>query len=284
MQVLAYDPYLSADVMRARGAAKVELDELMRRADFVSINCPLTAETRKLIGAREYALMQPTAYFITTARGSIHDEEALERALRDKKIAGAGLDVWEKEPPPAEHPLMKYDNVMVTAAHGRRHRAKPRARMGQIRRRADARCARRQAGAAHHQSAGLAGLCQALRAHLRLRAAAPAGGAELARLRGKCVIAGTAVPESRPRPGRDRFTRRASTAPDAAGSTVAARGVVIDCNNTPNGRRHVFRHLKRAGLAGLLLASALSRTRPRRRRMPGSTPNCSPPPRPRAAR
>jgi D-3-phosphoglycerate dehydrogenase / 2-oxoglutarate reductase len=114
MQVLAYDPYLSADVVRARGATKVELDELLRRSDFVSINCPLTPESRNLIGAREYALMQPTAYFITTARGSIHDEEALERALRDKKIAGAGLDVWEKEPPPAQHPLMKYDNVMVT--------------------------------------------------------------------------------------------------------------------------------------------------------------------------
>ena len=114
MQVLAYDPYLSADVLRARGATKVELDDLMRRADFVSINCPLTPESRNLIGADEYAQMKPTAYFITTARGSIHDEEALEQALRDKKIAGAGLDVWEKEPPAAEHPLMKYDNVMVT--------------------------------------------------------------------------------------------------------------------------------------------------------------------------
>ena len=87
--------------MRARGAEKVELDDLLRRSDFVSINCPLTAETRGMIGAREYALMQPHAYFITTARGFIHDEAALEQALRDKKIAGAGLDVWDKEPPPA---------------------------------------------------------------------------------------------------------------------------------------------------------------------------------------
>jgi D-3-phosphoglycerate dehydrogenase / 2-oxoglutarate reductase len=131
MQVLAYDPYLDADVVRARGATKVELDELLRRADFVSINCPLTPETRNLIGAREYALMQPTAYFITTARGSIHDEDALERALRDKKIAGAGLDVWDKEPPPAEHPLMKYDNVMVTP-HMAGVTREARARMGQI--------------------------------------------------------------------------------------------------------------------------------------------------------
>ncbi|MGB6536582.1 MAG: hydroxyacid dehydrogenase [Xanthobacteraceae bacterium] len=131
MQVLAYDPYLSAEVVRARGAAKVELDELMRRSDFVSVNCPLTPESRHLIGAKEYALMQPTAYFITTARGSIHDEEALEAALREKKIAGAGLDVWEKEPPPAAHPLMKYDNVIVTP-HMAGVTRESRARMGQF--------------------------------------------------------------------------------------------------------------------------------------------------------
>ena len=131
MEALAYDPYLNADVVRARGATKVELDELLRRADFVSINCPLTGESRKMIGAREYALMKPTAYFITTARGSIHDEEALEAALRDKKIAGAGLDVWEKEPPPAKHPLMKYDNVIVTP-HMAGVTIEARARMGRI--------------------------------------------------------------------------------------------------------------------------------------------------------
>ena len=117
--------------MRKRGAEKVELDELLRRADFVSINCPLTDETRKMIGAREYALMQPHAYFITTARGFIHDEEALERALADKKLAGAGLDVWGKEPPPADHPLMKYDNVLVTA-HMAGVTREARANMGKI--------------------------------------------------------------------------------------------------------------------------------------------------------
>jgi D-3-phosphoglycerate dehydrogenase len=131
MQVLAYDPYLSAEDIRARGAAKVELDELLRRSDFVSINCPLTDETRKMISACEYALMQPHAYFITTARGFIHDEEALERALRDKKIAGAGLDVWAKEPPPADHPLMKFDNVLVTA-HTAGVTREARANMGKI--------------------------------------------------------------------------------------------------------------------------------------------------------
>jgi D-3-phosphoglycerate dehydrogenase len=131
MKVLAYDPYVSAEVTKARGAEKVELDELLTRADFVSINCPLTPETRKLMGAREFALMKPDAFFITTARGSIHDEEALERALRDKKLAGAGLDVWEKEPPAASHPLMQYGNVMVTP-HMAGVTKEARIRMGRI--------------------------------------------------------------------------------------------------------------------------------------------------------
>jgi len=115
MRVLAYDPYLDAEEMRARGAEKVELDALLKGADFVSINCPLTDETRGMIGAREYALMRPHVIFITTARGFIHDEDALAQALRDKKIAGAGLDVWSKEPPPADHPLMQFSNVLATA-------------------------------------------------------------------------------------------------------------------------------------------------------------------------
>jgi D-3-phosphoglycerate dehydrogenase len=131
MKVLAYDPYLPAESVKARGAEKVELDELLKRSDFVSINCPLTPETRGLMGAREFALMRPDAYFITTARGSIHDEAALDKALHDKKIAGAGLDVWEKEPPPASHPLMKYDNVMVTP-HMAGVTVEARTKMGQI--------------------------------------------------------------------------------------------------------------------------------------------------------
>ncbi len=114
MRVLAFDPLLSAEKIRAKGAEKVELDELLGQSDYVSINCPLIASTRKLIGAREYALMKPTAYFITTARGFIHDEMALADALRAGKLAGAGLDVWEKEPPPSDHPLLQFDNVVVS--------------------------------------------------------------------------------------------------------------------------------------------------------------------------
>ena len=129
--MIAYDPYIDAEEMRRRGARKGELDELLRSADFVSINCPLTDETRKMIGAREYALMKPTAYFITTARGFIHDEAALAQALREKKIAGAGLDVWDKEPPAADHPLLKFNNVIATA-HTAGVTREARANMGRI--------------------------------------------------------------------------------------------------------------------------------------------------------
>jgi D-3-phosphoglycerate dehydrogenase len=114
MNVLAYDPYLSPSEMAARGGEKVELDDLLRRADFVSISCPLTKDSRGMIGAREFKLMQPHAFFITTARGFIHDEAALLEALREKRIAGAGLDVWSKEPPPPEHPLLQFDNVLAS--------------------------------------------------------------------------------------------------------------------------------------------------------------------------
>ncbi|QPF87187.1 hydroxyacid dehydrogenase [Bradyrhizobium genosp. L] len=114
MKVIAYDPYLTAEEMAKRGGEKVELDDLLRRADFVSISCPLDNKSRGMIGAREFALMQPHAFFITTARGFIHDEKALEQALREKRIAGAGLDVWDKEPPPPDHPLLQFDNVLAS--------------------------------------------------------------------------------------------------------------------------------------------------------------------------
>jgi D-3-phosphoglycerate dehydrogenase len=114
MMVLAYDPYLTATEIAARGGEKVELDDLLRAADYVSISCPLTKDNRGMIGAREFALMQPHAYFVTTARGFIHDEDALLNALRNKAIAGAGLDVWSKEPPPPDHPLLQFDNVLAS--------------------------------------------------------------------------------------------------------------------------------------------------------------------------
>jgi D-3-phosphoglycerate dehydrogenase len=131
MKVLAYDPYVSAAETAGRGGEKVELDDLLRRSDFVSINCPLTKDNRGMIGAREFALMQPHAYFITTARGFIHDEAALLDALRNKKIAGAGLDVWSKEPPPPDHPLLQFDNVLASP-HTAGVTREARANMGRI--------------------------------------------------------------------------------------------------------------------------------------------------------
>jgi D-3-phosphoglycerate dehydrogenase / 2-oxoglutarate reductase len=115
MRVLAFDPYLTAESMGARGVEKMTtLEEMLRQADYVSVNCPHTAETRGMMGAAAFAAMQPHAYFITTARGGIHDEAALAVALTNKQIAGAGLDVWEDEPPAADHPLMAFDNVLVS--------------------------------------------------------------------------------------------------------------------------------------------------------------------------
>ena len=87
--------------------------------------------TRGMIGAREFALMQPHAYFISTARGFIHDERALAEALRARRIAGAGLDVWEKEPPPPDHPLLRLDNVLASP-HTAGVTREARANMGKI--------------------------------------------------------------------------------------------------------------------------------------------------------
>ena len=114
MKVVACDPYLTKEQVAARGAEKVELADLLGRADFVSVNCPLNDETRGMVGAPQFALMQPHAIFLSAARGFIHDETALADAIRAKTIAGAGLDVWMKEPPPVDHPLLAFDNVLVS--------------------------------------------------------------------------------------------------------------------------------------------------------------------------
>jgi D-3-phosphoglycerate dehydrogenase len=115
MRVVAYDPYLTAEQIAAKGAEKAaSLEDLLRVADYVSINCPHTAETRGMMGAAQFAMMQSHAYFITTARGGIHDEAALASALTAGHVAGAGLDVWEDEPPPSDHPLLHFDNVVVS--------------------------------------------------------------------------------------------------------------------------------------------------------------------------
>jgi D-3-phosphoglycerate dehydrogenase len=114
MRILAFDPYIAPAEFRRHGAEAVTLETLLQRADFCSVHCPFTAETDAMIGAAAFALMPPHAYFISTARGGIHDEAALADALAARKIAGAGLDVWWPEPPPADHPLLAFDNVIAT--------------------------------------------------------------------------------------------------------------------------------------------------------------------------
>lgn len=114
MEILVFDPYVDEATARARGAALVGLTELVERSDFVQVTCPLTAETRGLFGGKEFAAMKPSAYFITTARGPVHDEAALYDALVSGEIAGAGLDVFHEEPPRQDNPLLRLDNLVAT--------------------------------------------------------------------------------------------------------------------------------------------------------------------------
>lgn len=114
MKLLGYDPFASAERCKEAGVEPVELDELMARADFVSLHARLTAENHHLIDARRLALMKPTAYLINTSRAGLIDEAALVEALRAKKIAGAALDVYEHEPPQPDDPLLALDNVTLT--------------------------------------------------------------------------------------------------------------------------------------------------------------------------
>ncbi len=95
------------------GAKYVSLEELLRQSDFVSIHTPLTPQTRYMIGEKELKMMKPTAYIVNTARGAVIDTNALVKALKEKWIAGAALDVFEQEPLPEDHPLLELDNVVL---------------------------------------------------------------------------------------------------------------------------------------------------------------------------
>ncbi len=115
MKVIGYDPYVSREKATQLGVAKVEkLDDLLRDADYVVICVPLTEETANLIGSRELSLMKPEAFLINSSRGGIVDEEALYDHLSEGKIAGAGLDVFRKEPPSPDHPLFRLENFIGT--------------------------------------------------------------------------------------------------------------------------------------------------------------------------
>jgi D-3-phosphoglycerate dehydrogenase len=114
MNVLVYDPYKSAAEIKAAGCEPIaDLDAGLPRADFVSIHCPKNPETVGMFNAARLKLMKPAAYLINTARGGIVDEPALHAALVSGKLAGAGLDVFEQEPPPAGHSLLNLPNVIM---------------------------------------------------------------------------------------------------------------------------------------------------------------------------
>jgi len=114
LEVLGYDPYVNESLVYEYGITLVSLPELLKESDFISVHALLNEETWHLMGEKEFRQMKPTAYFINTARGSVVDEPALIKALQEKWIAGAGLDVFEKEPIDSDNPLLKMDNVVVT--------------------------------------------------------------------------------------------------------------------------------------------------------------------------
>jgi len=114
MKVIAWSQNLTADKAKAAGADYVSKDDLFRNADFVTIHNVLSDRSRGLVGAKELGLMKKAAYLINTSRGPIVEEKALIAALQNKTIAGAGLDVFDVEPLPLDHPFRKMDNVVIT--------------------------------------------------------------------------------------------------------------------------------------------------------------------------
>jgi D-3-phosphoglycerate dehydrogenase len=114
IKVIAYDPYVLGAVMETHGVNPVDIETLLQESDFISLHTPLNQETRNLIGHEEFKKMKPTSYLINTARGGCVDQESLIRALREGRIAGAGIDVTVDEPIAATNPLIKMANVILT--------------------------------------------------------------------------------------------------------------------------------------------------------------------------
>jgi phosphoglycerate dehydrogenase-like enzyme len=114
MRFIAHDPYADEKVADELGIELVGLDDVFHRADIVTVNCPLTPETHHLVNSERIGLMKPTSYLINTARGPIVDQKALTTALTERRIAGAGLDVLEREPPDPDDPILRLDNVILT--------------------------------------------------------------------------------------------------------------------------------------------------------------------------
>ncbi len=114
MNFIAHDPYVSEADAAALGVTLVDLETLFRDSDFLTVNLPLTPETEKLVDAKRLAMMKPSAYLINTSRGPVVDQAALVAALGNGTIAGAGIDVFDPEPPSPDDPLLALDNVIVT--------------------------------------------------------------------------------------------------------------------------------------------------------------------------
>jgi len=114
MNVLAFDPVVNPEQAAALGVELTDLDDLLRRSDYVSLHAPSNPATIRILNERTIGLMKPSAWVFNTARGDLIDESALYRALAEKRIAGAGLDVFEVEPTPPDNPILKLDNVIVT--------------------------------------------------------------------------------------------------------------------------------------------------------------------------
>ncbi len=113
-RILAHDPYMTPEQCALRGARRADLDTLLRESDFVTLHSPLVPETENMIGARELALMKRDALLINCARGALIDEDALHHALTTGEIAAAALDVMADNHPPADHPLLALDNIIIT--------------------------------------------------------------------------------------------------------------------------------------------------------------------------
>ena len=114
MKLIAHDPFADAALMAQLGVELVGIEELFRRSDVLSISCPLSDATRHIVNAERLALMKSTSYLINTARGPIVDQKALVKVLQERRIAGAGLDVLEQEPPELDDPILALDNVILT--------------------------------------------------------------------------------------------------------------------------------------------------------------------------
>ena len=114
MRVLAYDPFPDEAFARTYGATYCGLERILRESDYISVHCPLNDETERLISVKEFALMKPSARIVNCARGEIIDEKALYDALAERRIAGAALDVYEKEPFDQDNPLFGLDNVVLS--------------------------------------------------------------------------------------------------------------------------------------------------------------------------